>query len=382
MEYKEILDRLTEIENHNKYYLTDLKDHETTANVSKRDLTVDDMTLPMTELAYNQLLERNKLRCPAFSDDAYNSDVFNELKEQVLKYTLKNIADKCLIYRNGECINAVLSEKYRIIRPSDLFKNVYDQLVKSYKQVAVTEIHADECYMYITFNVWDRKIQNIQNALGVTMFTPCLEYVLVTSNVGLSGAKLLPMFKYYKDALLKERVTIPLASPIIMDHKGNANAEKFAAKMIDQNKFITETPEVIRNLRNKVVNYPVHCLINVADKIGITAQDLVEVLPMASAEFRASDKVSAFEIYLYLTSVIQDDERYNNMSHKFEIIEKTSKALSILSKSLRDVDIPKIKWVRLKVYADEGQDFIPDNDTVIMPNRQVSFFNVQNKDVI
>lgn len=382
MEYKEILDRLTEIENHNKYYLTDLKDHETTANVSKRDLTVDDMTLPMTELAYNQLLERNKLRCPAFSDDAYNSDVFNELKEQVLKYTLKNIADKCLVYRNGECINAVLSEKYRIIRPSDLFKNVYDQLVKSYKQVAVTEIYADECYVYITFNVWDRKIQNIQNALGVTMFTPSLEYVLVTSNVGLSGAKLLPMFKYYKDALLKDRVTIPLASPIIMDHKGNANAEKFAAKMIDQNKFITETPEVIRNLRNKVVNYPVHCLINAADKVGITAQDLVEVLPMASAEFRASDKVNAFEIYLYLTSVIQDDERYDNMSHKFEIIEKTSKALSILSKSLRDVDIPKIKWVRLKVYADEGQDFIPDNDTVVMPNRQVSFFNLQNRDII
>lgn len=382
MEYKEILDRLTEIENHNKYYLTDLKDHETTANVSKRDLTVDDMTLPMTELAYNQLLERNKLRCPAFSDDAYNSDVFNELKEQVLKYTLKNIADKCLVYRNGECINAVLSEKYRIIRPSDLFKNVYDQLVKSYKQVAVTEIYADECYVYITFNVWDRKIQNIQNALGVTMFTPSLEYVLVTSNVGLSGAKLLPMFKYYKDALLKDRVTIPLASPIIMDHKGNANAEKFAAKMIDQNKFIIETPEIIKNLRNKVVNYPVHCLINVADKIGITAQDLVEVLPMASAEFRASDKVNAFEIYLYLTSVIQDDERYDNMSHKFEIIEKTSKALSILSKSLRDVDIPKIKWVRLKVYADEGQDFIPDNDTVVMPNRQVSFFNLQNRDII
>lgn len=382
MEYKEILDRLTEIENHNKYYLTDLKDHETTANVSKRDLTVDDMTLPMTELAYNQLLERNKLRCPAFSDDAYNSDVFNELKEQVLKYTLKNIADKCLVYRNGECINAVLSEKYRIIRPSDLFKNVYDQLVKSYKQVAVTETYADECYVYITFNVWDRKIQNIQNALGVTMFRPSLEYVLVTSNVGLSGAKLLPMFKYYKDALLKDRVTIPLASPIIMDHKGNANAEKFAAKMIDQNKFITETPEIIKNLRNKVVNYPVHCLINVADKIGITAQDLVEVLPMASAEFRASDKVNAFEIYLYLTSVIQDDERYDNMSHKFEIIEKTSKALSILSKSLRDVDIPKIKWVRLKVYADEGQDFIPDNDTVVMPNRQVSFFNLQNRDII
>lgn len=391
MEYTKVLEKLQEIESSNFYRLTDLKNCDARYDILANTLTVNDNSYSLSELAFNQFLERNKLRCPAFTDDVYSSEIFNEIKEKAINYALNKIVDKCLIYKNEDTINAVLSEKYRIMPSSELFKKIYKQLEMSYKFVRIKTMEVNECYTYITFEVWDKKIENIQNVLDITMFNPSLEYVFITSSVGLSGAKLIPVFKYFTDASETKNMTIPLASPVVSEHKGNENAEKFADKMTNQNKFITETPELIKMLKNKSVRYPVHCLINVADRLGITAHELMEVLPMASAEFRASENVNAFEIYLYLNSVIKEDKEYKTLTDKFDLIEKTSKALSILSKSLKEVDIPKIRWVRLKVYADDGQDFIPDdddNDINIPENkeetdefnpenyRQVSFFNL------
>lgn len=62
---------------------------------------------------------------------------------------------------------------------------------------------------------------------------------------------------------------------------------------------------------------------------------------------------------MYLAQVI---DAPTNAVERMQITEKVGRGIRLMREHLDEVDIPKIKWKRLGVLCDEGQDLIPDSD--------------------
>ena len=122
----------------------------------------------------------------------------------------------------------------------------------------------------------------------------------------------------------------------------------------------------MNELKNITIQYPTHCCINLAEKVGIPAKYITEVAENVAFVY-PNRSINGLQLYMLFAHVIQqtNDEKLN-----FVLSEKVARGIRVLKERTSEIDIPKIKWKRLQnITAEEGQDFIPNSE----PEVQMSF---------
>lgn len=349
-------EKITTYENNNYFKTIDLTDY----HFKNGNLVSDDKNYEMSELARNMFLERVGLRCPSMLEKAFSTEKLANLSESLINALLKsesNIYAKAFVNDDNTML-ALHSKNYVPLEFSSLIEVFEGSLKNEYSGVKFAKGILEEEYMAADYVISDDNVCQPYRELfgnGGEFYESHLVARLTSSNLGLSGANIYPMFCYRTSEHAKE-MTIPVYGKVTLKHEGDASLEKFKDNCNYLFNLVATTPEELKKLESIKIKYPTHCLINIADKVGITAKQITPVAETVSYLLTGYN-TTAKDLYVYLSTVI---EKSNNDKERLEITEKVAKAIRILSKAVSEVDIPKIKWKRLNVVCDEEQDFIPE----------------------
>lgn len=319
----------------------------------------------LTDFAFRQFLGRVGLECPVLLDSIFVGRN-NELVEKLINNVLVGDKDAYSIaYIRNNSILAAHSRNYKPLQISELVQILENELTHRYGSFAFEDgFYSDEITI-VDYSVSDRNVINAYRRVFDLQDDYDMKMIVrfTTSNLGLSGANLYP-FIGYKSKAATQYIYIPVSDRgIDLKHEGGASLEKFrdnASKMF----ALSETlPEQLDILNHITIEYPTHCCINLAEKVGIPAKYISDVAENISFVY-ANRSISARQLYMMFADVI---EAVSEKSAKFALSEKVARGIRILKENKQEVDVPKIKWKRLQnITANEGQEFIPtDSDMQI-----------------
>lgn len=155
---------------------------------------------------------------------------------------------------------------------------------------------------------------------------------VTTSNTGISGANIYPIL------FIDKNVTIPLGTPIRLEHKSQANIKKFDEQLsMIYSKYQVATKGLIKLLSIPIQN-PIYCIKNVCKKLGISIKYRIEAAELFRAQY-GEDPCTAHEIYYGISEILYmlacEGE---NGSKLLQMEEMISRALNIIWK---EYDIPE-----------------------------------------
>ena len=317
--------------------------------------------------AYKMYMQRVGLDCPSLIDGAFAKQHKARL-EELINSVLESNDDSgkepfvSMAYLHGDNIVACHSKDYRPLKISELIEQLKESLEKRYEKVEFFDGSYCDDFTIVDFIIRDRQvIRALEHVVsgGAKYYDAVLSVRLVTSNLGLSGANLYPLFLFKTTPEQRTYSVLPATEKrIVLEHKGDANIEKFAKNCEKMFGLIEFLPQNIAALNGMIVHYPTHCLINVAEKVGIPAKYVKPVAEDVAFLYQGCEP-TAKEIYMYLAQVI---DAPTDAVERMQIAEKVGRGIRLMREHLDEVDIPKIKWKRLGVLCDEGQDLIPDSD--------------------
>ena len=317
--------------------------------------------------AFKMYMQRVGLDCPSLIDGAFAKQHKARL-EELINGVLESNEDSgkepfmSMAYLHGDNIVACHSKDYRPLEISELIEQLKESLEKRYEKVEFFDGSYCDDFTIVDFIIRDRQvIRALEHVVsgGAKYYDAVLSVRLVTSNLGLSGANLYPLFLFKTTPEQRTYSVLPATEKrIVLEHKGDANIEKFAKNCEKMFGLIEFLPQNIAALNGMIVHYPTHCLINVAEKVGIPAKYVKPVAEDVAFLYQGCEP-TAKEIYMYLAQVI---DAPTDAVERMQITEKVGRGIRLMREHLDEVDIPKIKWKRLGVLCDEGQDLIPDSD--------------------
>lgn len=321
----------------------------------------------LNDYSFNMYLQRLGLNCSVLNEPEFrkkNNSLVTDLVNQVVAGEKELFS---LFYykedSNGKKVLAAHSKNYKPLTISALVESLENKLKEEYETVEFINGFTDDeitiCDFKVksaSFNQAYKKVFNTSDLSLIIRFT--------TSNLGLSGANLFP-------TVVAEGKIVPIAErAITLKHEGEASITKFESNITYMFNQTETLPEKIEQLSEVSINYPTHCLINLAEKVGIGAKDIAPVAETCSFIF-PNTSVTGKDIYFLLSGII---EREKDIKRQNDLIEKVGKAIKVLKEHHTDLDVPKINWKRLKVSAEEGQEFIPAASNT-SDFRQIAFFN-------
>lgn len=317
--------------------------------------------------AFKMYMQRVGLDCPSLIDGAFAKQHKARL-EELINGVLESNEDSgkepfmSMAYLHGDNIVACHSKDYRPLEISELIEQLKESLERRYEKVEFFDGSYCDDFTIVDFIIRDRQvIRALEHVVsgGAKYYDAVLSVRLVTSNLGLSGANLYPLFLFKTTPEQRTYSVLPATEKrIVLEHKGDANIEKFAKNCEKMFGLIELLPQNIAALNGMIVHYPTHCLINVAEKVGIPAKYVKPVAEDVAFLYQGCEP-TAKEIYMYLAQVI---DAPTDAVERMQITEKVGRGIRLMREHLDEVDIPKIKWKRLGVLCDEGQDLIPDSD--------------------
>lgn len=317
--------------------------------------------------AFKMYMQRVGLDCPSLIDGAFAKQHKARLAD-LINSVLESNEDSgkepfmSMAYLHGDNIVACHSKDYRPLEISELIEQLKESLEKRYEKVEFFDGSYCDDFTIVDFVIRDRQvIRALEHVVsgGVKYHDAAMSVRLVTSNLGLSGANLYPLFLFKTTPEQRTYSVLPATEKrIVLEHKGDANIEKFAKNCEKMFGLIELLPQNIAALNGMIVHYPTHCLINVAEKVGIPAKYVKPVAEDVAFLYQGCEP-TAKEIYMYLAQVI---DAPTDAVERMQITEKVGRGIRLMREHLDEVDIPKIKWKRLGVLCDEGQDLIPDSD--------------------
>lgn len=315
----------------------------------------------LNDLSKAMFFERMGLRCPTMLSEAFSTESLKETSTKLINGLLnasEPIITKAYINTDSDLL-AIHSKNYKPLFYSALYEAFESKLEAQYHNVEFLKGIVNDDFMAIDFAIKDDSVCKPYRYFfgnGGSFYKSYLVARLVSSNIGTSGANIYPLFVYKTTASAQEMM-IPLCTKTSLKHEGEASIEKFNKNCNYLFNLISSTSDELKKLEDIKIKYPTHCIINIADKVGISAKEITPIAETVSYVLNGYD-TTAKDLYVYLSTVIG---KANSEKEKLDMSEKVSKAVKILLKNSSDVDIPKIKWKRLKVVCDEEQDFIPDD---------------------
>lgn len=359
MTQNEFIEKIKEIEKESSFKLINLNNYHFVFDGSKMAVEKETNYYPLKD--YNGFLERIGLNCSIITDSNFLRENKKDISELINKVLVNGPTVYSKSYFRGNTILACHSKDYKPLEISELVSTLKKKLNEKYQFVSFGNgFYSDELTI-VDFFVEDKKIiKAYEKALFANSTIKDIKVVirLTTSNLGLSGANLTPLL-FYKKSKNDAYKCFPLTDGrICLKHDGDASIEKFAKNCEMLFPMVEMLPSELEKLNDIYIEYPTHCIINLAEKAKIPAKKIKNIAEDVSFVY-CGCKPTARDLMQHFISVIDTAE---NDTEKNTLTERVAKALRILKEHPDEVDIPKVKWKRLGVLCDEGQEFIPSNE--------------------
>ena len=258
---------------------------------------------PVSPTGYRGIFQRAGAECSALTS-LKETSVRNEIAPKVradILGTLSKLAkgnSKLLIA--DEEVLADLSSDYVNIPISGIINKIEGELCKSYELVDFSSAaichESTTATWTITDSELEKKIQSAFDKCGIKVddtFIPSL--TMMTSQVGLSGVNLYPMYSSPDKRLV-------LGTPVKMEHVGDASLDKFAENIKTALGGFDEFAEHIQTLSKVLIKNPEDCLINIGRKLGFTEKAIMDVAAEMGNEFPV--KCDGCQIYTSLFDIL------------------------------------------------------------------------------
>lgn len=285
--------------------------------------------LPYSDYAVKSICDRADVSGGAIhrlSGDKFREHLNDYFDVAIKKNSIINVYDG-VIY-------ATHSETYAILNIKECVNILINHLNETYPNneligyaITPTETIVD---FALNSNELNKKYEEaLQKKIGKSRkIYPVLRFV--TSNTGWSGANIIPIL------YLNGANTIT-TEPIILNHKGKANLEKFAENCGKSYSLMLEGVDKINELSRITIDYPANCAANIAKEINLPKKMAMPIL-LDMEEDYGSMSATAREVYLYLTKlteVVKDPVR------QFKLADQISRALKL---DFKKFDRSRAKW--------------------------------------
>lgn len=264
-------------------------------------LKVDGKDYPIRSCAIKTVLERARI-----SDHALNK-VSKSVFAEILNYCMGVAAGDSLIKIADEKVSAVHGgdpKDYTVMEMLPLFKATRDYLDREYPGNQFVTAHFDHS---IATAIWrldgqaDELLDTYHReiaAKGLTAskLTPALRFS--TSDVGMSGANLYPIFLAGGESRI-----IPLGYPIRTEHKNGYDLEYFGEQLGLVYAQFEKAVEKQIQLMNIDIRYPATTLMRVLKRIKAPKKASYEALDYFVA-LHGDDPCTAYDLFMQMSDVI------------------------------------------------------------------------------
>ena len=285
--------------------------------------------LPYNDFAIKSICDRADVSGGAIhrlSGEKFREHINDYFDVAVKKNSIINVYDG-VVY-------AAHSQSYAILNIKECVNVLINHLNKAYPNNELLNYVITPTETIVDFALNDDNLnKKYEEALqkkigGLRKIYPVLRFI--TSNTGWSGANIIPIL-YMNGA---KTIT---TEPIVLNHKGKANLDKFAENCERSYSLMLEGVEKLNELSKIVIDYPANCAANIAKEINLPKKMTMPILLDMEEDF-GHLSATAREVYLYLTrltEVVKDPVK------QFRLADQISRALKL---DFKKFDRSKAKW--------------------------------------
>lgn len=283
---------------------------------------------PLSDIAYASLSERAGVggrSISTFEDNGRLNEMAPENKSDIFNYCFplyKNA--KCLVLLRDNKVLAVLSgdsNDYSILEANRLLDTLNCNLALEFPNYQFKEATVSQEYVVAKFMLHDQDSENryldIVHKFGLHDITTAkAEVLFVTSDVGLSAAKIIPMIN-------TNQGTFPIGKAISLSHKNNATISKFDDLCSMIMSLYKDSIENVENLAKTRIKHSAGCLRAIAFYLGLPRKASLIVAENLTGE------MTAYHIFYYLNEIMAEHERQKpmNIKAKLRMQEDIAKAI-------------------------------------------------------
>ncbi len=261
---------------------------------------------PVGPTAYKGLLERVGATCSALSslkDTRKMDEVSPSDKATICNLLKKYTKGKSLLLLGDEMVLADLSSDYVRIPFSEILKITEHELKSNFEFVMFIDGRISHESSLIEFKFIDDEIDsNLYDAftkIGLDISDYSAHIIVMTSDVGLSGANVYPFIRSESNGDV-----IQIGTPIKLEHIGDANTDKFRENLLSCFASFKEASDHLDEMSKIRIANPADCLYNIGKKISLPEKYLRELCEEFDNEYPYS--CNGIHIYVKLFEVLDN----------------------------------------------------------------------------
>lgn len=215
-----------------------------------------------------------------------------EQYSRVLNTCLKTTSEKSTIVFYNDVVLAFLSQNYKILKIDEIYSAVDDK-IKSLNGKFVS----GETDIETVSALYKLPLAVTQGYKHIIPDTAVPVVSVRTSNIGLSGANIFPLFEY-------KNSYVQIGDPLLLQHKGNATIDLFKENIDQIYALYQKSLKAINDLKSIRIDNPLDCLINVAQQIKIPKKYLSSLLVDFQVSMKEVVATTAYDVYNALLEAI------------------------------------------------------------------------------
>ena len=307
-----------------------------TANISDSKVTESEMELVVkTEKGDYPLTVSGKASLPARA--GLSGSVLSELTSK----DYQQVLNTCFPYKSGNMllnvyegsVYAAHSDNYAVLEVNEIFQTANKKLKQMFPTASFLWGSISPDFAMAEYSLANEKsVVEIYEQAFSEFFSKNEEIVaptirVVTSNTSESGANVYPCF--LRRGSNGENYSILAGEPIKLNHKGDANIEKFEENLAGSFSLIQKTAENIIKLTYLRIEHPVSCFLNICKDLNLPKPASMELADEISAILGGPEvKTHAKFLYLMLTKHLEKARKSSN-KEKFNMACNISRMLSL-----------------------------------------------------
>lgn len=298
---------------------------------------------PVGPTAYKGIFERVGATCTALTslkDTRKMDEVSPSDKAAICNLLTKYSKGDSLLLVGDELILADLSSDYVNLPFSDILDITEDILYNNFEKTKYVRGRVCHASSLVEFmfqdDETDSNLFDAFSSIGIDTTDYNAHIVVLTSNVGLSGANIYPFIRNCKNGKI-----ISVGSPIKLEHIGSANLDKFRENLQSCFASFRDVSDHINAMKDIVINNPADCLYNIGHKIALPEKALKETCEEFDNEypFSCSGSIIYLKLFEVLDNYISDEEEKVSDIRQMQIQENITR---ICFYQLSKFDIPVI----------------------------------------
>lgn len=286
--------------------------------------------IPMRKCAYASTMQRVCISGSALLK--MNLEAFIRLLNDCKRVTKGN----SLLYIVGNMVSAIRSGHYKAIPQ----KQIYTETIKYLSKFDCGFVSAywEPRLTSATWQITDDKLIGVYKELLQRYGCP-VDYLAGVITVYASDTGNHSVDIHYNLIVNKFETELPLGN-IKLDHKGNANIGIYKDNIKKSFAFFEEQMEDVSKLFKVKIKYPIHCMLGLLQKVGVSKEKAYETVNKFKNRF--TENTNAYDIFVCICEMVTIEK--NKGMNKKNLIQLEEKISRIMKEKWKLYDICQFSW--------------------------------------